>query len=91
MHDGLSNKYGNILFVFCGGGFKAIFQAAAATELVRAGLVPSHIMSSSAGTCNALGFVENPGIGGAEKTLRMPIHSPPFCTPMPDRHDHERP
>lgn len=66
-----SNPYGKILFVFCGGGCKAIFQAAAATELVRAGLVPSHIMSSSAGTCNALGFVENPGIAGAEKTLRI--------------------
>lgn len=56
MHDGLSDKYGNILFVFCGGGCKAVFQAAAATELVRAGLTPSHIMSSSAGTCNAVGF-----------------------------------
>ena len=71
MHDGLSDKYGNILFVFCGGGCKAVFQAAAATELVRAGLIPSHIMSASAGTCNALGFVENPGIVGAEKTLRI--------------------
>jgi predicted patatin/cPLA2 family phospholipase len=71
MHDSLSDKYGNILFVFCGGGCKAIFQAVAATELVRAGLIPSHIMSASAGTCNALGFVENPGIVGAEKTLRI--------------------
>lgn len=71
MYDGLSDKYGKILFVFCGGGCKAVIQAAAATELVRAGLAPSHIMSSSAGTCNALGFVENPGIVGAEKTLRI--------------------
>ena len=71
MPDGLSDKYGKILFVFCGGGCKAVIQAAAATELVRAGLIPSHIMSSSAGTCNALGFVENPGIVGAEKTLRI--------------------
>lgn len=67
----VSDKYGKILFVFCGGGCKAVIQAAAATELVRAGLAPSHIMSASAGTCNALGFVENPGIVGAEKTLRI--------------------
>lgn len=67
----LSDKYGKILFVFCGGGCKAVIQATTATELVRAGLVPSHIMSSSAGTCNALGFVEHPGIVGAEKTLRI--------------------
>ena len=67
----VSDKYGKILFVFCGGGCKAVFQAASAAELVRAGLVPSHIMSASAGTCNALGFVENPGIAGAEKTLRI--------------------
>lgn len=40
-------------------------------ELVRAGLFPSHIMSSSAGTCTALSFVENPGIVGADKTLRI--------------------
>jgi predicted patatin/cPLA2 family phospholipase len=66
-----SNKYGKILFVFCGGGCKAVIQAAAAAELVQAGFVPSHIMSSSAGTCNALGFVENPGAVGAEKTLRI--------------------
>lgn len=71
MSTTISNKYGKILFVFCGGGCKAIFQAVAATELVRAGFVPSHIMSASAGTCNALGFVENPGIVGAEKTLRI--------------------
>lgn len=71
MSTTISNKYGKILFVFCGGGCKAIFQAAAATELVRAGLLPSHIMSASAGTCNALGFVENPGIAGAEKTLHI--------------------
>lgn len=71
MSTTISNKYGKILFVFCGGGCKAVFQAVAATELVRAGLVPSHIMSASAGTCNALGFVENPGIAGAEKTLRI--------------------
>lgn len=67
----LSDKYGKILFVFCGGGCKAVIQTTAATELVRAGLVPSHIMSSSAGTCNALGFVEHSGIVGAEKTLRI--------------------
>ena len=67
----VSDKYGKILFVFCGGGCKAVCQAAAAAELVRAGLIPSHIMSASAGTCNALGFVENPGVIGAEKTLRI--------------------
>jgi predicted patatin/cPLA2 family phospholipase len=66
-----SNKYGKILFVFCGGGCKAIIQAVAAAELVNAGLVPSHIVSSSAGSCNALGFVENPGVVGAEKTVRV--------------------
>ena len=71
MSTTISNKYGKILFVFGGGGCKAVFQATAATELVRAGLLPSHIMSASAGTCNALGFVENPGIVGAEKTLRI--------------------
>jgi predicted patatin/cPLA2 family phospholipase len=71
MSTDLSDKYGKILFVFCGGGCKAVIQAAAAAELVRAGLIPAHIMSSSAGTCNALGFVENPGIVGAEKTLRI--------------------
>ena len=64
-------KYGNILFVFCGGGCKAVIQAIAATELIRAGFTPTHIVSSSAGTCNALGFVENPGLAGAEKTLRI--------------------
>jgi predicted acylesterase/phospholipase RssA len=71
MSDGRSNKYGNILFVFCGGGCKALIQAVAAAEVVQAGLCPTHILSSSAGTCNALGFVENPGIVGAEKTLRI--------------------
>jgi predicted patatin/cPLA2 family phospholipase len=71
MPDGPSNKYGNILFVFCGGGCKAILQAVAAAELVNAGVTPNHIMSSSAGTCNALGFVENPGPIGAEKTIRI--------------------
>jgi len=70
MPDG-SNKYGKILFVFCGGGCKAIIQAVAAAEVVNAGLVPSHIISSSAGSCNALGFVENPGAAGAEKTIRI--------------------
>src|SRR3990167_3632283 len=59
-----SNKYGNILFVFCGGGCKAVIQAVAAAELVNAGLCPTHIVSSSAGSCNALGFVENPGVVG---------------------------
>jgi predicted patatin/cPLA2 family phospholipase len=71
MSDGRSNKYGNILFVFCGGGCKALIQAVAAAEVVQAGLCPTHILSSSAGTCNALGFVENPGIVGAEKTIRI--------------------
>lgn len=71
MSDSVAHKYGNILFVFCGGGCKAVIQAFAAAELVRAGFCPAHIVSSSAGTCNALGFVENPGIDGAEKTLRI--------------------
>lgn len=64
-------KYGTILFVFCGGGCKAIIQAVAAAEVVEAGLIPTHILSSSAGSCNALGFVENPGTVGAAKTLRI--------------------
>lgn len=71
MSDNFSNKYGNILFVFCGGGCKAIIQAVVAAELVQAGLHPTHIVSSSAGTCNALGFVENPGVTGAQKTIRI--------------------
>lgn len=71
MSDHQSNKYGNIMFVFCGGGCKALIQAVAAAELVNAGLIPTHIISSSAGTCNALGFVENPGVVGAEKTIRI--------------------
>ena len=71
MSDHPSNKYGKILFVFCGGGCKAVIQAVAAAELVNAGLIPTHIMSSSAGSCNALGFVENPGVVGAAKTLRI--------------------
>lgn len=71
MSDHQSNKYGNILFVFCGGGCKAIFQAVSAAELVNAGFCPTHIVSSSAGTCNALGFVENPGVAGAAKTIRI--------------------
>jgi predicted patatin/cPLA2 family phospholipase len=71
MPDDLSNKYGKILFVFCGGGCKAVFQAVAAAELVKAGFAPAHIISASAGTCNALGLVEDPGIAGAEKTLRI--------------------
>jgi predicted patatin/cPLA2 family phospholipase len=71
MPDAMTDKYGNILFVFCGGGCKAIIQAVAAAELVRAGLCPTHIVSASAGTCNALGFVETPGLAGAEKTLRI--------------------
>ena len=66
-----SSKYGNILFVFCGGGCKAVIQAVAAAELVNAGLTPTHIVSSSAGTCNALAFVENPGVVGAAKALRI--------------------
>jgi predicted patatin/cPLA2 family phospholipase len=64
-------KYGKVLFVFCGGGCKAILQAVAAAEVVKAGFTPSHIISSSAGTCNGLGFVENPGPIGAEKTIRI--------------------
>ena len=71
MSEHQSNKYGNILFVFCGGGCKAIIQAVAAAELVNAGFCPTHIVSSSAGTCNALGFVENPGVVGAAKTIRI--------------------
>jgi predicted patatin/cPLA2 family phospholipase len=71
MSDYQSNKYGNILFVFCGGGCKAVIQAVAAAELVNAGLTPTHIVSSSAGTCNALAFVENPGVVGAAKALRI--------------------
>ena len=71
MSDHPSSKYGNILFVFCGGGCKAIIQAVAAAELVNAGFCPTHIMSSSAGSCNALGFVENPGVVGAAKTIRI--------------------
>ncbi|HET7438469.1 MAG TPA: patatin-like phospholipase family protein [Nitrospira sp.] len=66
-----TNKYGKIVFVFCGGGCKAIIQAVAAAELVNVGLIPSHIISSSAGSCNALGFVENPGPVGAAKTIRI--------------------
>ena len=71
MSDHQSNKYGNILFVFCGGGCKAVIQAVAAAELVNAGLTPTHIISSSAGTCNALAFVENPGVVGAAKALHI--------------------
>jgi predicted patatin/cPLA2 family phospholipase len=71
MPDSPSAKYGKVLFVFCGGGCKAIHQAVAAAEVVNAGFTPSHIMSSSAGTCNALGFVEQPGPLGAEKTIRI--------------------
>jgi predicted patatin/cPLA2 family phospholipase len=67
----LTNRYGKVLFVFCGGGCKAIIQAVAAAQVVNAGLTPSHIISSSAGSCNALGFVENPGPAGAEKTIRV--------------------
>lgn len=69
--DPPSHKYGNSVFVFGGGGCKAIIQAVIAAELVQAGFHPTHIVSSSAGTCNALGFVENPGTTGAEKTLRI--------------------
>ncbi len=71
MSDRLSSKYGNILFVFGGGGCKALIQAVAAAEVVSAGLCPTHILSSSAGSCNALGFVEHPGVVGAAKTLRI--------------------
>ena len=71
MSDRLSNKYGTVLFVFCGGGCKAVIQAVAAAELVKAGFCPTHIVSSSAGSCNALGFVENPGVIGAAKTIRV--------------------
>jgi predicted acylesterase/phospholipase RssA len=71
MTEHASSEYGKILFVFCGGGCKAILQAVSAAEVVKAGITPSHIMSSSAGTCNALGFVENPGPVGAEKTISI--------------------
>lgn len=71
MSDHQMNKYGNIVFVFCGGGCKAVIQAVAAGELVNAGLTPTHIISASAGTCNALAFVENPGVVGAAKALRI--------------------
>ena len=71
MSDSATHKYGNILFVFCGGGCKAVIQAVAAAELVGAGFCPTHIVSSSAGSCNAMGFVETPGTDGAEKTLRI--------------------
>jgi len=71
MPDSPSAKYGKVLFVFCGGGCKAVQQAVAAAEIVNAGFTPSHILSSSAGTCNALGFVEQPGPAGAEKTIRI--------------------
>jgi predicted acylesterase/phospholipase RssA len=71
MSDHQSNKYGKIMFVFCGGGCKAVIQAVAAAELVNAGLTPAHIISASAGTCNALVFVENPGVEGASKALRI--------------------
>jgi predicted patatin/cPLA2 family phospholipase len=71
MPDNPSSQYGKILFVFCGGGCKAIHQAVSAAEVVKAGFTPSHIMSSSAGTCNALGFVEQPGPAGAEKTISI--------------------
>ena len=71
MTDHQSKKYGKIMFVFCGGGCKAVIQAVAAAELVNAGVTPAHIISSSAGTCNALAFVENPGVIGAAKALRI--------------------
>lgn len=71
MSDHQSKKYGNILFVFGGGGCKAIIQAVAAAELVNAGFTPAHIISSSAGTCNAIAFAENPGVVGAAKTLHI--------------------
>ncbi|TKB71056.1 MAG: hypothetical protein E8D45_12390 [Nitrospira sp.] len=67
-------KYGKVLFVFCGGGCKAVMQAYAAAELVKAGFHPAHIVSSSAGTCNAMGFVESPGAAGAAKTIRIWEH-----------------
>jgi predicted acylesterase/phospholipase RssA len=67
----LTKKYGKTMFVFCGGGCKAIIQAVAAGEVVNAGLTPSHIISSSAGSCNALGFVEHPGPVGAQNTIRI--------------------
>lgn len=68
------DKYGNVLFMFCGGGCKAVMQAYAAAEVVKAGIHPTHIVSSSAGTCNALAFVESPGIAGAEKALHIWEH-----------------
>ena len=74
MDDMTRAKYGNVLFMFCGGGCKAVGQAYAAAEVVKAGFHPTHIVSSSAGSCNALGFVESPGVAGAEKTLRIWEH-----------------
>ena len=71
MSNSSPTKNGSTLFVFCGGGCKAILQAVAAAEVVKAGFPPSHIISSSAGTCNALGFVEHPGAIGAENTIRI--------------------
>ena len=71
MSNSSLTKNGSTLFVFCGGGCKAILQAVAAAEVVKAGFTPSHIISSSAGTCNALGFVEHPGVIGAENTIRI--------------------
>ncbi len=74
MAERVHEKYGNVLFMFCGGGCKAVMQAYAAAEVVKAGIHPTHIVSSSAGTCNALPFVESPGIGGAEKALDIWEH-----------------
>ena len=74
MAERAHDKYGKVLFMFCGGGCKAVMQAYAAAEVVKAGIHPTHIVSSSAGTCNALAFVESPGLAGAEKTLRIWEH-----------------
>src|SRR5262245_25464429 len=69
MSDPHSTKYGNILFVFCGGGCKPVIQAVAAAELVNAGLIPTDIMSCSAGPCTDLEAVETPGMVAADKPI----------------------
>ncbi len=74
MDEPAREQYGNVLFMFCGGGCKAVGQAYAAAEVVKAGFHPTHIISSSAGSCNALAFVESPGVAGAEKALRIWEH-----------------
>ena len=71
MPDSPSTKYGKILFVFCGGGCKATHQRLRRQRWSMLASLHPTSTSSSAGTCNALGFVENPGPVGAEKTIRI--------------------